>query len=203
MNGIERITRRIAGDAQEAADARLSQARAEADQITARYRAEADAVQKELSERGEKAAAEREERLISMAQMEARKVILAAKQKTVDRAYELALEKLCSLPEARYVEVLAGLLEDASATGTEEVLFSAKDQKTVGQKAVERANGKGRRHLTLSKETADIRGGFILRGRNVEVNCAFETLVRLQKGQGSGDVARLLFPPETEKAAKA
>ena len=203
MNGIERITRRIAGDAQEAADARLSQARAEAEQIAAQYRAQADAIQKDLAERGEKAAAEREERLISMAQMEARKVILAAKQETVNRAYDRALEKLCTLPEERYIEVLAGLLEDASATGTEEAVFSAKDRKTVGQKAVDRANGKGKRHLTLSKDTADIRGGFILRGRNVEVNCSFETLVRLQKGQGSGDVARLLFPPETEKAAKA
>lgn len=202
MNGIERITRRIAGDAREAAEARLSEARAEAGRISARYQAQAEAIRKEAAERNEKAAAEREERLISMAQMEARKAALAAKQEAVSRAYELALEKLCSLPEARYVEVLAGLLQDASATGTEEVIFSAKDREAVGRKAVDLANGKTR-HLKLSKETADIGGGFILRGRNVEVNCAFETLVRVQKGQGSGDVARLLFPPAAAKAAKA
>jgi V/A-type H+-transporting ATPase subunit E len=28
----------------------------------------------------------------------------------------------------------------------------------------------------------------------VEVNCTFETLVRLQKGTMSGEVAKLLFP---------
>ena len=220
MNGIERITSRIASDADEAAQARLEQARTEAEQITERYRAQAEAEARELAERGEKAAAEREERLVSTAQMEARKVLLSAKQEMVERAYALALEKLCSLPEEQYVDVLAGLLEAASSSGTEEVIFSPKDRKSVGQKAVDRANGKSKpaavskgkpgkpaqpakpaqpeekavRHLTLSKETADIRGGFILRDRNVEVNCTFETLVRLQRGQAAGAVAKLLFP---------
>ena len=39
---------------------------------------------------------EREERLAGTAQMEARKAALAAKQEMVEKAYELALKKLCS-----------------------------------------------------------------------------------------------------------
>ena len=50
------------------------------------------------------------------------------------------------------------------------------------------------RFLRQTPETRDIRGGFILSKGEVEVNCTFETLVRLRKGEMSGEVAKLLFP---------
>ena len=193
MNGIERIRQRIADDAQQEADRRLTEARTQAEAITARFRAQAEAEAKDLEERNTKAAAAREERLESMAQMEARKVLLAAKQELVEKAYVLALDKLCALPEAEYVQALTALLEEASSTGTEEAVFSPKDRDGAGKAAVKAANAAGRK-LTLSKDTADIRGGFLLRDRNVEVNCAFETLVRLQKAETSGAVVKKLFP---------
>ncbi len=194
MNGIERITQRITSDAQAEADRILGDARAEAARITAEFQAQADGENKELSERNRRAAQEREERLVSMAQMEARKVLLAAKQEVVEKAFALALDRLCAMPEDRYVAVLADLMAQASSTGTEEVVFSPKDKKKVGKLAVDKANAASGKHLTLSKETAEIRGGFLLKDRNVEVNCTFETLVRLQKGPASGAVAKLLFP---------
>ena len=48
--------------------------------------------------------------------------------------------------------------------------------------------------LTLSQETRPIKGGFILKDENVEVNCTFDTLVRLQKAETAGTVAKKLFP---------
>ena len=193
MNGIEKITGRISADAKAEADRVLAQARAEAEKITAKYRAQADAEAADLAAKNRKAAAEREERLVSVAQMEARKVQLAAKQEMVEKTYAMALEKLCAMPQERYVEVLAELLVQASSTGTEEVIFSAKDRQTVGKAAVEQANKSGNRKLTLSGETREIQGGFILRAENVEVNCAFDTLVRLQKAETAGAVAQKLF----------
>ena len=149
--------------------------------------------ERELSAKNAKAADQREERLVSTAQMEARKVILAAKQDVVEEAYALALEKLCTMPEDKYITVLSDLLVQASASGTEEAVFSAKDRPGVGKAAVEKANAASGKHLTLSDQTADIRGGFILKDRNVEVNCAFETLVRLQKAETAGAVVKKLF----------
>ena len=140
-----------------------------------------------------KAAAEREERLAGTAQMEARKAALAAKQEMVEKAYELALKKLCSLPEEKYTAVLAELLVQASSTGKEEVIFSEADRRKVGKAAVEKANKDGGKKLALSGETRSIPGGFILRSENVEVNCAFDTLVRLQKAETAGDVVKKLF----------
>lgn len=120
-------------------------------------------------------------------------MILAAKQDVVEEAYALALEKLCTMPEEQYIAVLSDLLVQASASGTEEAVFSAKDRPGVGKAAVEKANAASGKHLILSDQTADIRGGFILKDRNVEVNCAFETLVRLQKAETAGAVVKKLF----------
>ena len=193
MNGIERITQRISADAQAEMDRVLGEARAEAEKITAKYQAQAAAEAADLDARNKKAAAEREERLAGTAQMEARKAALAAKQEMVERAYELALKKLCSLPEEKYTAVLAELLIQASSTGKEEVIFSEADRRKVGKAAVEKANQEGGKNLTLSGETRSIPGGFILRSGSVEVNCAFDTLVRLQKAETAGDVVKKLF----------
>ena len=194
MNGIEKIIDRISGDAQAEIDAVLAQARDEAAQITAKYEAQAKAEADEILKRGAAAAAEREERLASMAQMEGRKAELAAKQEVIEEAFALALSKLQALPEDKYVELLAGLAAKASATGKEKLIFSAKDRDTVGKKVVDAAPALvAGGAFVLSDETRAINGGFVLSDGAVEVNCSFETLVRLQKAEITGEVSRVLF----------
>ena len=193
MNGIEKITQRIASDAQAEVDRILGDAREEAARITANYRAQADAEAQELADKNERAAAEQEERLISAAQMKASRLQLAAKQEMVEKAYIQALDKLCAMPKEQYVDVLAKLLVEASSNGKEEAVFSKEDREQVGKAAVEKANQISGKQLRLSEESLPIRGGFILKDKNVEVNCTFETLVRLQKAETAGAVAKTLF----------
>ena len=193
MNGIEKITQRIASDAQAEIDRILGDARDEAARITANYRAQADAEAQELDAKNERAAAEQEERLISAAQMKASRLQLAAKQEMVEKAYIQALDKLCAMPKEQYVDVLAKLLVEASSNGKEEAVFSKEDREQAGKAAVEKANQISGKQLRLSEESLPIRGGFILKDKNVEVNCTFETLVRLQKAETAGAVAKTLF----------
>ena len=193
MNGIEKITQRIESDAQAEIDRILGEARDEAARITASYRAQADAEARDLEAKNERAAAEQEERLISAAQMKASRLQLAAKQEMVEKAYIQALDKLCAMPKEQYVDVLAKLLVEASSNGKEEAVFSKEDREQVGKAAVEKANQISGKQLRLSEETQPIRGGFILKDKNVEVNCTFETLVRLQKAETAGAVAKTLF----------
>lgn len=195
MNGIEKIIQRIDADAQLEIDRVLDEAKAAAKGITAQYQERAAAEKAELAAKNEKAAAEREERLVSAAQMEARKAALAARQEMVDAAYMRALEKLCTMPDEQYTAVLSELLVRASAGGDGgEAVFSPKDRERVGKAAVEKANAVSGKQLRLSDETAPIKGGFVLKSKKVEVNCTFETLVRLQKAETAGAVAKKLFP---------
>lgn len=47
--------------------------------------------------------------------------------------------------------------------------------------------------LTLSEETRPMRGGFILVDGDIEINCTFETLVRLERERMEKTVAQTLF----------
>lgn len=227
MNGIEKITQRMEDDAQREINEVLTAARAQADEITRRSREQADKESAAIVARGESAAAEREKRLESMAEMESRKLVLAAKQEVLDEAFNMALEKLCTLPDEEYIELLAALAVKAARTGREKVIFSQKDRNRVGKAVVTKANDAlarkvapklpgdltdtkagaildkvvtgasailaGTGMLTLAEETRPIKGGIVLSDGDVETNCTFETLVRLQRENISGEVAKVLF----------
>ena len=99
------------------------------------------------------------------------------------------------MPEKTYVETVAQLLAQAAPNGQGEVILNPQVSASMGPAIVERANALiGGGKLTLSKTAREIRGGFILKCGNVEVNGTFETLVRLQRTQNAGAVAKQLFP---------
>ena len=227
MEGIEKITAKIAQDAQ----AEIAALNAETEEkvkallTNAEHQAQQEA--NEIVEKGRMAASERLERLQSAAKMERRKLELASKQEVLGEAFDLALEKLCALPEQEYVALLTRLALEASSSGRERLIFSPKDRNKVGKQVVMAANEAlvkerapslpdevtkskvgaivdklvhnttavvtGAGMLTLSEETRDIRGGFIMVDGDVEINCAFETLVRLQREQMEKKVADALF----------
>lgn len=226
MEGIEKITARIAQDAQ----AEISRLTAETEEkvqaVLTNAAAQAQQEANEIVEKGRMAASERLERLNSASQMERRKLELAAKQEVLGEAFALALEKLCTLPEQEYIALLTKLALEASSSGKEQLILSQKDRAAVGKQVVMAVNdalvkerapslpeevtrskvgafvdklvhnttaavtGTG---LTLSEETRDLKGGFIMVDGDVEINCAFETLVRLQREQMEKKVADALF----------
>lgn len=195
MNGIEKIIDRISGDAQAEIDNILAQAGVQAAEITAGYEAQATAEAAEILARGEKAAAEREERLVSAARMECRKDVLAAKQEVIEEAFRLAKQKLLDLPQADYVALLADLAVKAKTTGREKLIFSQTDRTRVGKAVVLAANEKlgADGQFTLSEQSRPMDGGFILSDGTIEVNCTFDSLIRLQRSALAGQVSKVLF----------
>ena len=228
MNGIEQITARIQEDSRKEIDAILAEARAKAADITAKAKVDAQAAGEEVVAQGRKAAAEREDRMASTAQMECRKAVLTAKQEVIEEAFQQAHKQLLALPREKYIALLADLAVQASVTGREKLIFSSPDRAQVGKAVVVMAaneklakavapklpdevtgskagaildkvvagasavlNGTGM--LTLAEETRPMDGGFILSDGAVEVNCTFDTLIRLQRGALAGEVAKVLF----------
>lgn len=192
MTGIEKITGRILSDAQAEIDTLMADAKAQAADIAAKYANEARKVYADAAAKGKNAAEDRETHLGSSAQMEARKMILAAKQEMLDAAYADAEKRLNSLPDKAMVQTLAALAQKASVTGKEEIILNANVAKRLGAEVVKKANSKGL-NLTLSKTTGNFAGGLLLSDGDVEVNCTFDTLVRLTRNETAGEVAKVLF----------
>lgn len=198
MNGIEKILGKLQEDGKRETDEILDQAQRQADQITQRHTDQAAQLQADLMEKGRRAAEERRERLASVAQMEAKKMILATKQELLDKAFALAHEKLTRLSPEEYINLLSSLAAGASHSGQEAVTLNPIDRKTVGKQVVADANKKLAQAgkpagLTLSKDAAEITGGLLLGDGSSEVNCAFDTLLRLRREDMAGQVAAVLF----------
>lgn len=198
MNGIEKITGQIDADVQKEIDRLTADAKREAQEITERLHRQAETESKAILERGEKAAQQREERLASVAQLEARKLQLASKQEMVEKAFQTALKNLTSLPDKQYVSLLSSLAVQASRSGTEQVVFSPKDRSRFGKQVVIQANDQLKKagkqgSLKLAGDTVPMEGGLILRDGPVETNCTFEMLIHLQRDSLAAEVAKVLF----------
>ena len=201
MEGIEKITARIIEDAEREIAAMQQETEEEVNTLLAQAQTEAEQESMELLVRGRRAAEERRERLSSSADMECRKLGLAAKQELLQQSFDAALEELCALPQERYITLLSTLAVEASSSGRERMILSARDADRLGEDIVKAANAAlqkaGRRgELTLSEETRPIPGGFILAEGDVELNCAFDTLIQLQREKLEKEVAAILFPAQ-------
>jgi V/A-type H+-transporting ATPase subunit E len=198
MNGIEKITDRIAIDADAQAKALLDHAKKQSAEIAAGYAALAESQYTETVEKGKADAADRVVRLGGVAQLEARKRKLAAKQALLEQAFDLALEKLLALPDDQYVDLLAKLAAEGCTTGREALVLSVADRPRYGKRVVTQANARleaaGKTALlTLSEESREFRGGLYIQDGNVENNCTFPTIVRMLREQMAGQVAQILF----------
>ncbi len=226
MNGIEKITARIQEDAKADCAALLREAMDRAGAIQAKYEEQARTETAAAAEKAKSAAVARLERLESAAQMDAKKLLLGAKQACIEEAFAQAQADLLALPEGEYVSLLARIAVKASQTGREELIFSPKDREKVGAKVVaeanrlrsgapapEKADGtlkgalkevgsavaaaasqiKTGTAFTLASDTREMAGGVILRDGSIEINCAFETQLRLLRDSMAGEVAGILF----------
>ena len=181
MKGTEKIIAHIEADAQAQADAVLGEARQRCEAIKARFDDKAARLYSDRIREGVKACQDQEDSALRISRMEARKSVLACKQKLVSEAFDRAEQKLLSLSGEEYIAFLAGQAAMASVSGREELILSAKDRDSIGKKVVSRANEllkeqKRPAGLTLSPEAGDFTGGLIVRDGSITVNCTVAAL---------------------------
>ena len=168
------IIARIASDA----DARVAEIQAAAKAKIAEILAEAEkragALEARIREAGEREAVGTRERVISMAELSARKALLAAKQELLDEVFAAAVEELGSLKKDVWRAVFKHLVSGADLKGTYEVITSKREAAFLDDAFLEGVGPK----LSVSKETREQGGGFVLRGGKTELNFTFPALTR-------------------------
>ena len=98
----------------------------------------------------------------------------AVGDKVVARANQLLAQAVAPEMPAELKESKAGRIIDKVVTGASALL-------------------QGTAMLSLADDTGDMEGGLILRSGNVEINCAFETQLRVLRESMAGEVAKALF----------
>lgn len=192
MDGYERIEARIREDTRSRIAELEQQTAGQLAALRAEFDARYDRERNAAAALAKRTADERYERLLSAARMEAEKLRLAAQQELLGEAFDLAMEKLCAMPEEKQVALLSRLAHEASPHGEGKLIFANKDR-ALGEKVVAAANQQYGAHFVLADETRPLRGGFILSQGEVEVNCAYETLIRMGRDELEHEAAQRLF----------
>ena len=194
MKGIEKITARIAADAQqeiaavkEAADSRIAE-------IRAGYEKKAEEAYEEQLRSGLRDAEQYASRIERTAQLESKKEVLALRQEMVSEAFRLAEAKIAAMDEQQYIAYLTRKACETGLKGEVQMVMNEKDKAAVGQKVADAVNAAHPEvKLTLAEETKEMLGGFILRQGNVEINCTVDIMLELIRGEAAMEVAKVLF----------
>lgn len=194
MKGIEKITARIAADAEAANSAVREESAKRIAEIRAEYEKKAQEQSAAILRAGEREAQQLASRVERTAQLEAKRNLLAVKQEMVSKAFELAKSKFAQMPQAEYVAYLSRQIVGA-CSGDAQLVLNASDKETYGAQLEALVNVllKGKGSITVAEETADIIGGFILKQGNVEVNGTIDILLELIRGELAAQVAQVLF----------
>ncbi|MBT9139657.1 MAG: V-type proton ATPase subunit E [Dehalococcoidia bacterium] len=198
MSGANKLKEKILAEAGSQAADVLADARLKSSEILARSEREAAVKKVSLLEQAAVHAGERRSRAQTIAELDARKAILAAKGSMIEDVLKQALKRLALLEEKAYQEILFSMLLAASQTGTEEVIVSQSDRARFTPEFLTRVNQvltqQGKKgNLTLSVETSEMYGGFILRNGDVETNNSFDSILGIQRDQLEPEVAAILF----------
>lgn len=190
---IETITEKIRKAADEEAEALIVKAQADRDDILGKAEKQADAIRKEMEKKAAQDGVLFKERKVSVAELEARKLELGTKQTAITRSFALALERMSSMDQNAYVELLVKAVSEAGVKDGE-LLFNPKDRESIGKKVVDEVNGKDDTiKVTLAEDTIDAKGGFVLRKGSMEINATLETMVNAVKEAVTPEVVEALF----------
>ena len=195
MNGIEKITARIAADAEAANLAVREESAKRIAEIRAEYDQKAQEAVAEILRNGEKEAQLLASRVERNAQSKAKREVLAVKQELVSQAFELAKSKFAQMPQAEYVAYLSRQAVKAFSGGEAQLVLNAADKEKYGAQLEALINVllKGNGRVTVAEETRDMIGGFVLKQGDVEINCVIDILLELIRGELAAQVAQVLF----------
>lgn len=140
------------------------------------------------------------DRMQRLSALEDRKLLLSARRQILDQAFSQVLSELHALPREQVSqEILVMIL--ANAQGDETLEAGQLNDSFFTRDFVKLANdgliAKGKPgNLTMGEQRVPGVCGVVLKSRNSQVYCTFESLLDSKREQLEGPVAQILFPVE-------
>ena len=196
MTGLEKMKSQILDEAGKAADVKVAEAKAQAEELIQAARTEAAREAESISRKSEAEVANYKERAASSMDLQKRSRILEAKQAVIAEVLDKAYEKVSTMEKDEYFSMLLKLVGKYALAQDGEICFSAKDLERLPsgfeEQAGEIAAGKGG-SLKVSRETRDIPNGFVLVYGGVEENCTLNAMFEAKRDELADKVNHLIF----------
>lgn len=170
----------IIGEANEKADEIISLAAKQCKDYLYQSKTEIDRLTLEIDERSR-----------SVAELDARKLLLAAKTQVLDSVYAKTLEKLRNLDKEQYSALIFSMLENAKDGDV--VTVSEREKDIVTKESLADFAKKKGISLTLADKFGDFDGGVIISENGVDNNFTLEVEVALLREQTETKIAKEIF----------
>ena len=191
MQGIDKIIEKIISDANADAEQTALQTKKQIDAVRQKHEAQ---TKKQIDEMREEFADKKtqvENRAETMAELEARRNMLAIKRELVEEAFSKAQDMIMSLPDEEYLGFIEKLMRNLDDKRGDVII--GKSEKRINADFVDKINEKTDSSYKLSDERGNFDGGFILRTGRIETNCTVKMLVSQAKRGMEQQVASVLF----------
>lgn len=190
---IERITKSILDDAEKEA-ARILHASQIATQR--KINSAREEQKKNLTERSKAIEVEFEEKKVKeLSNLKASygQQLLEIKNAIIDDVFKRAVQNIASLSDGGYLSVVEKWLQAINTAG--QISISSKDSKRITHEFISRINQsrKESSQLSLSKDFADIRGGFILKTEKFEIDYSIDAIASNLRERLGPKIAKELF----------
>ena len=189
---IDNITSKIIYDAEREAVLISQEAAARREEILALARKEAEEKRESMRADGEAERAAMVERNVSVAKIDAGKLILEEKQILIERCLAEAVKKIASLDGDVYLKFLADTAKTLAPEGGE-LILSERDREKYGEKLEKLLEESGGGKYALSEETRKIKAGVIVKRGSVYVNGSVEARIDAMRSELVPEVAARLF----------
>ena len=196
MAGLEKIKSQILDEAKETANAKIEDAKAQAEQMKTQAQAEG-AQAEQILKKSETEVAAQKERVKSAIDLQRRTRLLEAKQEMIAEIIGKAYEKVISLAPDEYYQMLLSILEAYVLPQEGEIYFSVKDLENMpvgfGKEIEEIALAKGGKLTVAGAGRDNIDNGFILAYGGIEENCTIRAMFDAKRDELADIVHRMLF----------
>ncbi len=171
---------KITSEGEEKANGILDAAKKECEQQLVAARAEIERTTEETLSRSR-----------TVAELDAKRLLLDAKLKILDRVFARALEKLVALDDASMRELLFGML--AYAENGDEVILNERGRALISAKDLKAYAQERGVSLKLSKEVGSFEGGLVLRQGGIDKNLTFASELAILRDSEEAGIAKQIF----------
>lgn len=195
---LEDIVRNIKAKATQEAKGIKEEADKEGEEIIKKAKEEADKIKKSVLHQFESQAKDEKRKLVIKTRSDERKKLLILKRKLMDEAFRQAEQKLSSLEKGEYLSLIKKSLLSNVDSGEDEIIVSPRDEKWMEgnfikdlRKSLKEAGTT--EEVRLSPKLGAQECGFILKKKEMQINCTFSSLFLSLRDELEIEVARKLF----------
>jgi len=195
---IKDINNKIISDARIQAEKIIAQAEDNANNIIKKGRKEADDIKKKILYKFNQEASLKKSKILTEANLEARKTILLEKQKIMEDVFANASESILKLDDKNYHNFIKKLILDNIEKGDETVFIGSPDKNRISKDFIQDINkelkAKGKNdELKISTSYLPIKGGIIIGSGTIRKNISLELLLKNVREESEMQMSKILF----------